>query len=244
MIKEHPIIFSPAMVRAILDGTKSQTRRIMKPQPFMQPILARHLAKRGWPEWYTEDSLWRKFCPYGSIGKKLWVRESWRIGAWNEDDEQIAVDYIADGYCRKEWLDVPLDERDMFNRFWIQSSDDAAKSSIKPDGEGKYHWEPGQSPCRTRPSIHMPRWASRILLEITNIRIERLQSISSSDAEAEGIEHLCGMWRDYHSVQHAQIKAVDSYRTLWESINGKGSWDINPFVWCISFRRIDRNITC
>jgi hypothetical protein len=226
-MKERPILFSAPMVRALLDGSKTQTRRIIKKQPKGKLMQFVHLLRRGWHAWYDgEDQV---NCPYGQPGDRLWVRETWRIGAWNEDEEQIAVDYMADGYARKEWLDVPLDERDLFSRLWKQSTDDAIKAGIKRDFFDEYHWEPGQSPCRIRPSIFMPRWASRITLEVVDVRVERLQDISEADAWAEG----CLGYDD--DVTGGQ-SGYGEYAQLWESINGKGSWDANPWVWVIEFK--------
>lgn len=232
-MKERPILFKAEMVRAILDGRKTQTRRVIAGQPELTEHGGFAYSDRAGKRWlaglggcYAETV--RNFmknvpCTYGQQGDQLWVRETWRIGAWNEDEEQVAIDYFADGYCRKEWLDVPLDERDMFSRLWQQSTDDAIKALGQQD---KYKWEPGQSPCRKRTSIHMPRWASRIQLEITNVRVERLQDISEADAEAEGC----------FALGDCECTARRQYGELWESINGTGSWNTNPWVWVIEFK--------
>lgn len=228
--KERPILFSAPMVRALLDGSKTQTRRICKPQPL------RIDGKIGIP--YGDPPAWAlrdgaqngskmMTCPYGVVGGRLWVRETWRIGAWREDDGEIAVDYMADNHSRREWLQVP--EADDFEKYWLQCCDDCNKAGVKTDEDGKYHWEPGQSPCRVRPSIFMPRWASRILLEITGIRVERLQDISESDAMAEGC----------FALGDCECTAKRQYGELWESINGPGSWDANPWVWIIEFKKME-----
>ena len=199
MTRERPILFSGAMVRAILAGQKTQTRRMVKPQP--RP------TKRGWWEWgyalgktqaaSPRRSVWHAetwqreagtapledFCPYGQPGGRLWVRET-----WGKLDMGSAC-YRAD--------------------------DEAA---VPADG-------------RWRPSIHMPRWASRLTLEVTEVRVQRLQEISEEDALAEGIPPRT----DDH------VLAVPRFRTLWESINGERpgcSWESNPWVWCVSFRRV------
>jgi hypothetical protein len=166
-------------------------------------------------------------CPYGQPGDRLWVRETWRIGAWNEDEGEIAVDYMADNHSRREWLQVP--KKDEFEKYWMQCCDDCAKASIQFDEEGIYQWPVGQSPCRTRPSIFMPRWASRITLEITNVRVERLNSISVSDAIQEGYNG---------SIADSIDPSIKWFSALWEEINGPGSWDANPWVWVIEFKRI------
>ncbi len=216
-MKKRPILFSAPMVRAILAGTKTQTRRVVKHSP------------APWNPEHTALDMTR--CPYGQPGDRIWVRESWRIGAWNEHAGTVALDYLADGHCRAEWLALAGDDDgEIFSRLWQQSTDDAIKVYGQQD---RYTWTPGESPCRWRPSIHMPRWASRILLEITGVRVERLQDISEADAKAEGVTlppSTCnmydGIWRD-------------GYRDLWESINGHGSWDANPWVWVIEFKRIE-----
>lgn len=226
-MKERPILFSSEMVRALLDGRKSQTRRVIKPQPpgriFRKPSC--------WNSASFEDE-W--VCPYGQPGDRLWVRECWRVGAWDTDTDSIAVDYRADNSCRKEWLEVPEHSEDMFQRLWEQSTIDAERAGTKYDAEGEYHWKPGESPCRWRPSIHLPRWASRITLEITNVHVQRLQKISESDAKTEGV---CCAPGYPHGSQDQQVGA---FRKLWDSINkprGFG-WDTNPWVWVVEFKRV------
>lgn len=235
-MKTRPILFKGEMVRAILDGRKTQTRRILKPAPL--PPVARWVMKDHW--WIPEaisEAVKRQFittwpdwlrCPYGQLGDQLWVRETWRIGAWKEDGGEIAIDYMADNFNRREWLQVP--EQDDFEKYWLQCCDDCGKAWIKPDEDGKHHWEPGESPCRIRPSIFMPRWASRITLEVTNVRVERLQSITVSEAMAEGYEG---------SIPDHIDPSITWYSELWESINGPGSWAANPWVWVIEFKRLN-----
>ena len=127
-------------------------------------------------------------CPYGQPGDRLWVRETWRVGAWNEEDGQIAVDYRADNHARKEWLEVTADdEGETFNRLWEQSCHDASAAGRALNAEDRYKWKAGESPCRWRPSIFMPRWASRITLEVTDVRVGRVQEITEHDAKAEGL---------------------------------------------------------
>jgi hypothetical protein len=171
-MKEHPIIFSSEMVRAILEGRKTMTRRIIKPQPCEGDWLRKfHLEK-----WISE-------CPFGQTGDHLWVRET--------------HDVVFAGY---------------------------------KDGRGRqiiYRATNPDWPYGWTPSIHMPRWASRITLEITNIRVERVQEITTEDSIKEGVtiypyEDAAWRWK---------------FRRLWDSINGKGAWERNDFVWVIEFKR-------
>jgi hypothetical protein len=194
-MKELPIRFSGPMVKAILDGSKTQTRRVVKQD---RDGL---LDCKPTPAW---DAFWQCVaCPYGKPGDRLWVRETFGI-----DDEDGAVLYFAD-------------------------PDTAQNAEHARICEDRYP--------RRRPSIHMPRWASRILLEITDVRVERVQDISEADAQAEGIEYserfegyCIGMAEHYHSHDPRL-----SYASLWESINGPDSWAANPWVWVIEFRRIE-----
>ena len=236
-MKERPILFSAPMVRALLAGMKTQTRRMIKPQPpddrRFKPVLA------------TDDEGIELYCgwagmipirsPYGKVGDQLWVREAWRIGAWDEDDGSVAIDYMASAPTRTSYITIPESadpNGEMFERYWMQSSDDAEHAGLRTDEDGKYQWQPGESPCRIRPSIFMPRWASRIQLEITGVRIERLQNISERDSMDEGITG--------EELFRAQGYAPLAYQRLWESINGVVSWEANPWVWAIEFKVIGR----
>jgi len=205
-VKERPILFSAPMVRAILDGSKSQTRRIVKPQPPSGHEFA------GWVFSSTfkpdeEKATWSKVdskfmlsdphrvrCPYGKPGDRLWVRET---------------------FC-PDWSD---------------------KTIYKADGgsaiEAGYKKEP-----RWTPSIHMPRWASRINLEITGIRVERLQDISEKDAIAEGISQTKYGCHIHFYPDMKCVTVEEGYRNLWESINGAGSWEVNPWVWVVEFKKV------
>lgn len=245
------------MVRALLDGTKTQTRRIVKPQP------AGEMCFECIPPDYKNivailHSEKQFGCPYGQPGDRLWVRETWRIGAWNEDEGQVAVDYKACPVAKSPWIDVPDDgtrSMETFEHYWIQSTDDAMAAGMPIDEDGKYHWQAGESPCRWRPSIHMPRWASRITLEIINVRVERLLDISQKDVFAEGVKlpvdaetkaPLLRMTGKYPPSQYLTKETLSDehafcvahYASLWESINGPGSWDANPWVWVIEFKRV------
>ena len=183
-MKERPILFSAPMVRALLAGTKTQTRRIIKPQ---------HLA------FFNQDAAamlsdWNERpLPYGQPGDRLWVRETFGHFECNQHFKPgCNVYYRADGNCLE----------------------------LEP-------W---------RPSIHMPRWASRITLEITSVRVERLQDISEADAQAEGAPFELGELE--RLILGAKAKYRSGFCRLWQSINGPGSWDANPWVWVVEFQRV------
>ena len=188
-MKERPILFSGEMVRAILDGRKTQTRRIVKPALV---VLEREFLEGFYWDWKFESvtfdtkeellNSFTKYCPYGKKKDRLWVRETWRQPEDHEDYERGDILYAAS-------------ERDASSKW--------------------------------KPSIHMPRWASRIFLEIVSVRVERLQDITETDAISEGCANA------YHPDFH-----TGQFRELWESINGPGSWEKNPWVWVINFRRL------
>jgi hypothetical protein len=209
--KERPILFQAAMVRAILAGTKTQTRRVMKPQPLGgAPELLSHLLELGHQRWATdeaeEEEIWK--CPYGQPGDRLWVREAF-------------IHEPAD-YCWEASVSIPSRP---------------ASTVYRADCEGDTRG------AGWKPSIHMPRALSRLTLEITGVRVERLQDISADDAVDEGIERdrqpedrVC-LWRNYLTGGTTVVQTF-SYETLWESINGPGSWAANPWVWVVEFRRL------
>ena len=187
---ERPILFSAPMVRAILAGTKTQTRRVLKG---MQPWG----CNGGKPEWAIAGT--QPPCPYGQPGDLLWVRETFAEGIHQMADVNHWV-YAADRFGEQQRL-----------------------------GD------------RWKPSIHMPRAACRLVLEITSVRAERLQAISENDAKAEGIEQTAhDFWRLYgsHYGANATFSPRTSFRTLWESINGAESWAADPWVWVVEFRSI------
>lgn len=195
MIKERPILFSGAMVRAILDGRKTVTRRVVKPAR-LELLDAAAQAGECMPlgsdrqDWgYIAD-----LCPYGKPGDQLWVRETCFINGPGKGSEVI---YKSD----------PLP-----------------------------NWEGEETDIRWRPSIHMPRWASRIQLEITSVRVERLQDISEQQAMAEGVD---GKESESAKSQGWCMKPIAAFRFLWRSINGPESWQANPWVWVVEFHRID-----
>lgn len=225
------------MVRALLDGRKTQTRRVVKPQPVKNGYHEeKHFFRRierfpadTWllptkkdrfllaPDWHTR-------CPYGAPGDRLWVRETWMPdppidGSWSGDiswQDERRIDGVPAHYRKPEHC--------VFAASW--------------DGP-QLRWRPG---------IHMPRWASRLTLEVTEVRVERVQDISEEDAIAEGVEQADTgplrwvRYRNYMHEREAQGIATsfasprESFFSIWESINGAESWAANPWVWVVRFK--------
>lgn len=190
VMKERPILFSAPMVRAILDGRKTQTRRVLKMTGRASDALrcaeAPEMIASGYARWFVAGQGWNAWCPYGTVGDRLWVKETIRrvapVGlgcAWfAADDEPTAIDTWP-------W------KRDVLS------------------------------------AIFLPRGASRITLEIADVRVQRLQEISEDDARAEGVEP--GMFGDHRAA----------FAYLWEQINGKRApWASTPWIWALTFRRL------
>lgn len=205
------------MVRAILadTGAKSQTRRTVKPQP--ETYQGESGVQFEWPGFhgsYSAEKFAANCCPYGVAGDRLWVREAWcelRKEHWHYSNKP------------KDWV-VPGSQN--------HKNAAAYSATVMPGSDNDdirkeygYKW---------KPSIHMPRWASRITLEVTSTRIEPLHCITEADAIAEGVD----------SVSMADVRRNGAltrrydFAQLWEKINGKGSWETNPWVWVIGFKRL------
>lgn len=212
-IVERPILFSGLMVKAILDGKKTQTRRVIKLRDGSAPEEDGYDIPRGednkpldyvmdfsktYPNWQQLD------CPYGKPGDRLWVRETWnamnRQGQWWHDVKALKA------------------ERELYNWAWT--------NPIYPALQ--------EIPPKWLPSIHMPRAASRITLEVVKIRVEQVQDISEEDAVAEG----CVVWSENGQITDT---AVSDYAQLWNEINlARGfGWDVNPWVWVVEFKKVD-----
>lgn len=213
-MKEHPILFNTEMVRAILDGRKTQTRRIIKPQPLF--------LCESTPVYYDDKLVECPDCgdkhdtdhhqheikyPY-QIGDRLWVRETW---------------FPTTSYkTAKDALDDTNGER---------------KAAYKADYYSDFKLVDGW-----KPSIHMPRWASRITLEITDIRVERVQDISEADAQAEGVKPApqVSQCSDGTFIQCSEKAYRGGFYKLWGELYGWHDWwDINPWVWVIEFKRVE-----
>ncbi|MFT4267856.1 MAG: hypothetical protein QM586_11660 [Xenophilus sp.] len=204
--KERPIIFSGAMVRALLAGTKTQTRRVAS-KAVRHPDLGNLYTPGALVLEREPQHVIERCCPYGRPGDRLWVREA----------------------------TVRVEDHGYTGPVYVESEDGRAclDGGLAPAPDDCTEVEPYE--LRIRPSIHMPRWASRITLEITGVRVERLQDISIADAMAEGVEHArptlaglppCLEWRY-------------AYEDLWNDIHGPRAWDANPWVWVVEFKKLD-----
>lgn len=255
-MKERPILFSAPMVRAILSGSKTQTRRTMKRQPYISPtnppkfsdtavgdlfvcpdcfpttdtpgLVIAECESVGIYHCMGQREFSAKHSPYGCPGDRLWVRET--CHAYELPSGLDGVRYLADDSF------TPIENSEEAADRWGELACYGMKKS-------------GRAECRKVPSIHMPRWASRILLEITAVRVERLNEISEADAMAEGITTIwpdgprCDKGPNHYTIPIGNISynaptAAGVYSMLWEQINGDGSWAANPWVWVVEFRRV------
>jgi hypothetical protein len=218
--RELPLLMTAPMVRALLNGTKTQTRRAVKFQKHgdgLPPIPDEAWIEHSYekpehgnvpclkvPYGHGDEQVIYRHFPRFEPGMRAWVKET--FGSPDADHPLCKGGRTIEQGMRLVYRANP-----------------SGKSS-----QGSFVW---------RPSIFMPRWASRITLEITEVRVERLQSISEEDAIAEGIDH------DFRlSMKGGHFSCVGAYADLWDSINGKGSWNANPWCWCISFRVLENKI--
>lgn len=241
-LKERPVLFTGGNVIEIGADRKTQTRRIVK--PFAHPVEGAQWCDCLCGEIDPSDQpcvRCREIAcgrsPYGTPGDRLWVRETWAAGKGYDADpaQKLRRAKVSDMHMG---INIWYRADDSGPTSWNQISDPPRLETGKANPNARGEW---------RPSIFMPRWASRLQLEVTGVRVERLNSISEADAIAEGVMKdrgigCAGWWRDYLNADCALPSAVDSYASLWESINGRGSWKLNPWVWCITFKRIE--VTC
>ena len=241
-MKERPILFSGEMVKAILEGRKTMTRRVVNKDISNQFDIDVDNTVAAYINQFTGDSCDPvEICPYGEVGDRLWVRETWRVGRREDPYQQYkGVQYKADELC-------PENEKDELPVLVLPEARDMEVSQ---------YW---------RPSIFMPRWASRILLEVTDVKVEGLQDINEEDAEKEGMpdeypiapvycpncqgQGTCGAVHP-KSLGYMEIDcpecdtAKKKFKNLWDSINGRGrkpgkAWNDNPWVWVVEFRRVE-----
>ena len=214
--KERPILFRGEMVNAILDGRKTQTRRAIKPQP-EQPSEGSYFdAYNGGPQWNWWSPDHKQYlsqiikCPYGKPSDRLWVRETFQGPlVSNELAEELYEDNSK--FQNPEYFEYRADGG-------------PTPVYVDSDGNERHGW---------KPSIFMPRWASRLLLEITDVRVERLQDISEEDARAEGVtpEYL-----GHNDPEGDAWECRRKFNDLWQSINGPDSWSANPWGWVVEFK--------
>ncbi len=219
---EKPILFSTEMVKAILAGRKTMTRRVIKDKVFQE------WQDVGFSSDFIKhpDNSWSKKCPYGQVGDILWVRETWNVDSVNDHNKTMAIDFkaIQDGYHGAEVIRRFKPERyTQFRKFYQKAG-----------------WQS---------SLFMPREAARILLKVTNIRVERLQDITETDAMDEGALRIPNT-PEYQKAFDAAVAAKEKpplgetprqrFARLWDSLNterGYG-WDLNPWVWVVEFERV------
>lgn len=239
MPTERPILFNGDMVRAIIDGSKTQTRRPIKPQPsvpypYYDTTIAHHPV-----EFERDGQLWTPSsggdtgglpyrgtpikCPFGVVGDRLWVRE-----AWARCQSVSPLGHVSDGFAsyRADGHDTIDDLR---SHIISESDGEVTVVEIEDD--------------RWIPSIHMPRWASRITLEVIGVRVERVARISGPGARAEGINvddvNCCdGLCFGGPGCPGAETAAVDRFEELWDSIYAKQGlgWEVSPWVWAVNFK--------
>jgi hypothetical protein len=232
-MRERPILFSGAMVRAILEGRKTQTRRVVKRQP---PLEAEYCGQGTPPTpdhfWWQEidgcSNVYVQACPYGQLGDRLWVRETF--------------------HREQHPAEVGLTQSDI-PHFWAMAVAKAGTYLYRADAGS----EVAIDGRRWTPSIHMPRAACRLVLEITGVRVERLQAITEADAIAEGTDPAPGITGDDDLMVHEIMVAhetgaakplmpapVARFVLLWDSINSAfpANWNANPWVWVIEFKLV------
>lgn len=236
--KERPILFAAEMVRAILAGTKTQTRRVVKlPERDGTPdAIHPDGSGRGWIAWWggaTAEDTARLYpgnegfpCPFGVPGDRLWVREACIIDGWYDgEDARLPIVVTKDGRGG--------------DRSVLYRADSPYIRAIDDDGHQKYRKDGTEASVGWTPSIHMPRWASRITLEITGVRVERLRGITEADARAEGAPYNNGNPGPLGPTQLV-MEAREEFRRTWDGIAKPGeTWDANPWVWVVEFKRIN-----
>ncbi|HID1043899.1 TPA: hypothetical protein ACXDF7_004728 [Klebsiella pneumoniae] len=216
-ITERGMIFNGEMVRALLDGRKTQTRRIIKDCTVGSDQISKFIQiEKKFIGCYPEDvpELIRECCPYGVPGDRIWVREAFRVHSRATDVATLVYKASERNSWTEQTRRVPV------------------AVCNKP-----------ATPEKWTPSLHMPRWASRILLEITDVRVERLNAISEEDATAEGVPPAGSLLPDYPGTfltpKGDFATAKVAFQRLWESIYGEESWKANGWVWVISFKRVE-----
>ncbi|MEH4474264.1 hypothetical protein [Klebsiella michiganensis] len=215
-MSERGMIFNAEMVRALLDGRKTQSRRPIKWKQTRFTEIGEREDGSKWP--WSEDAehacdFWHP-CPFGAVGDRIWVREAFRVHSRATDVATLVYKASERNSWTEQTRRVPV------------------AVCNKP-----------ATPEKWTPSLHMPRWASRILLEITDVRVERLNAISEEDAAAEGVPPAGSLLPDYPGTfltpKGDFATAKVAFQRLWESIYGAENWQANPWVWVIEFKRVE-----
>lgn len=229
------------------------TRRLVKPQQLIGILPDK--CKNGMPEEFLKEKkfMFKPYCdmtdaelintsykpPY-QPEDILYVRETWRVGAWDIRNQMIAFDY-KDGTCGELTY---IHDRELFERLVNQSREDARKAKCEYNGMD-FIWEKGKSPCRWHPSIHMPKEAARIWLKVTNVRVERLQEITEEQAKEEGTIDNRGFIHSPDNEYDSIHTAKEHFEQIWNSTIKKSDldrygWDASPWVWVIEFERCEK----
>lgn len=243
-MKERGIIFNPEMVRATLEDRKLQTRRVLKPQPKYATVI--DMEKKGGvyvavPYHRGPNMVWNEEpiikCPYGEVGDRLYLREKHKFIGFTPDDGEVCIQYSdLSTYwktCSGEFVEEKYDDE------WVSMSENYEEAGVEIiDDLYSFSGNETDFPTPWRPSIFMHRWASRITLEITNIRVERVQDISEEDCKKEGVE----LYNNYDGTKGGW-EAPDTYKKgfklLWDLIHPELLWwKFNPWIWCIEFKRV------
>lgn len=261
-MKEHPIIMAAESVRAIIDGRKTMTRRVMEPQPYVSdsnpptfrdaergdlfvcPDLLPTTERRGFViaecegpgQWHCmgQRQFADKHCPYGAPGDRLWVREKFC------SPENGIVGYWADAECGA-WMGDGGG-----GRVWMHHGVIMESPAYEQRFQNDQRWRTfgiGKYGGRWRSPVHMPRWASRLTLEVVSVRVERVQSISEADAIAEGVDVMFNTKMRAIGDPRALTVRQRAFGMVWDHFNAKRGypWESNPWVWVIEFKRLQSN---
>ena len=234
-----PLLCNTQVVQNIYAGVQTQDRRLVK-----GVNLHKDYGQPNWNRSYCCGFNLKIVYDGGKMGTTvhtckapwqpgdiLYVREKWRVGAWDMEGK-FCIDYATGP--RKEWIEIYTEDNDFdgekVNDLILQCSDEAMAAGMKYDDDGMYHWNPGESPCRWRPSIHMPKTIARIFLKVKRVWVERIQDISEEDCRAEGVDTTNASVGGYLKIRFSR---------LWDSIY-PGSWDRNEWVFAMEFERTEK----
>ena len=248
-IKEMPLALDALGVGLVDTGMKTQHRMLVKPVIGGMGVRFLNYGGRGWQAYETDDSdamlpddECRIKCPLGNVGDIIWLKEKWRVGAWDHDAKRFAIDYEASPtLTNTAWLSVSDDDQanvEGFYRVWSEVADELSAKGIKRDVDGHYRWSAGQAPMDWRSAESMPRWASRITLEITDIKIQQIQDITGQEAYAEGCPYPK---KALHPSNQPYLdrNAIAWFVCNWKDEHGEQSYLKNDMVWAVTFKVID-----